>query len=165
MMDKDEFCERIQTLQNAMYSLAYSIVKNEEDACDVIGEAILHAYSALDQLRNSQGFKTWMLRIVHNTAVDYLRKQSHLVDVEDIEVYADRPEEETVDAASRLHLREAVDGLKQPYRTVVTLFYYEGLPTAKIAQITGVSVVTVRKQLFRARKQLRDRLKQEDFTR
>lgn len=165
MIDKDEFCERIDTLQNAMYSLAYSIVKNEEDACDVVGEAILRAYSSLDQLWNPRAFKTWVLRIVHNTAVDYLRKQSHLVDVEDIEIYAERSEEETVDAASRLLLREAVDGLKQPYRTIVTLFYYEGLPTAKIAQITGVSVVTVRKQLFRARKQLRERLKQEDFTR
>ncbi len=165
MIDKDKFCELIGATQNAMYALAYSIVKNEEDACDVVGEAILRAYSRLDQLWNPHAFRTWILRIVHNTAVDLVRKQSSLVDVEDIEVYADRPEEESVDTASRLLLREAVERLKQPYRTVVVLFYYEGLPTSKIAQITGVSAVTVRKQLFRARKQLKDCLKQEDFIR
>ena len=59
-------------------------------------------------------------------------------------------------------LREAVNSLKQPYRTVVVLFYYENLSVSKIAQITNTNVVAVKKQLSRARKMLREILK-EDF--
>lgn len=57
---------------------------------------------------------------------------------------------------------EAVNSLKQPYRTVVVLFYYENLSVSKIAQITSTNMVTVKKQLSRARKMLREILK-EDF--
>ena len=64
--------------------------------------------------------------------------------------------------ATRLTVKNAVDRLKQPYRTVVVLFYYENLSVSKIAQITGANVVSVRQQLSRARKMLRETLK-EDF--
>lgn len=165
-IDKEEFCERVRACENAMYALARSIVKNEEDACDAVAEAILRAYDKLDTLTNRRAFKTWILRIVHNAAVDILRKQNNLVEVEDIELYADgMAAEEPMDTASKLLLRDAVAHLNPPYRTVVTLFYYEELPTAKIAQITQTSVVTVRKQLHRARKQLKELLDREDFRR
>lgn len=66
------------------------------------------------------------------------------------------------DLTAKLALRDAVAGLKQPYRTLVVLFYYEDFSTARIAQITNTNIVTVRKQLSRARKMLREILK-EDF--
>ncbi len=164
MIEKDEFCERISTYQNAMYSLAYSIVKNEQDACDIVGDAILRAYSGIASLQNKNAFRTWILRIVHNTAIDFLRKQENHVSVEDIEVYADNLSADNTDTATKLALRDAVNRLTQPYRIVITLFYYEGLSTAKIAQITGTSVIAVRKQLHRGRNQLKEYLNREDFT-
>ena len=63
---------------------------------------------------------------------------------------------------TNITLREAVNSLKQPYRTVVVLYYYENLSVLKISQITGATSVAVKKQLSRARKMLREILK-EDF--
>ena len=147
-----------------MYTLAYSIVKNEQDACDIVGDAILRAYSGITSLQNKKSFRTWILRIVHNTAIDFLRKQENHVSVEDIEVYADNLPADNTDTTTKLAIREAVNHLPQPYRTVITLFYYEGLSTAKIAQITNTSVGAVRKQLHRGRTQLKEYLNREDFT-
>ena len=74
MIDKDTFCEQIRLHEKAMYYLAFSLVQNEADAADVIGEAILRAYKNIDGLKSEKAFKPWLLKIIHNTAVEYIRK-------------------------------------------------------------------------------------------
>ena len=100
------------------------------------------------------------MRIVHNTAVETIRKNSNIIPMEGTpNIPDDSPEN---DITVRLTVREAVNSLKQPYRTVVVLFYYENLSVLKIAQITSTNMPAVKKQLSRARKMLREILK-EDF--
>ena len=143
-----------------MYSLAFSIVKNNADAAEVISESILRAYKNIQTLKKADSFKPWILRIIHNTAVEMMRKNSKIIPMEETpDIPDDSPEN---DITIRLSVREAVNSLKQPYRTVVVLFYYENLSVSKIAQITSTNMVTVKKQLSRARKMLREILK-EDF--
>ena len=89
-----------------------------------------------------------------------IRKNSRIIPMEETpDIPDDSPEN---DITTSLTVREAVNSLKQPYRTVVVLFYYENLSVSKIAQITNTNVVAVKKQLSRARKMLREILK-EDF--
>lgn len=160
MTEKEEFCENIRACEKAMYALAFSVVKNESDAEEVISESLYRAYKNMHTLKNMSSFKPWILRIVHNTAVELIRKNSKIIPMNELEDACDDSfENETV---TRLTVKNAVDRLKQPYRTVVVLFYYENLSVSKIAQITGANVVSVRQQLSRARKMLRETLK-EDF--
>lgn len=160
MTDKNEFCENIRLYEKSMYSLAFSIVKNNADAAEVISESILRAYKNIQTLKKADSFKPWILRIIHNTAVEMMRKNSKIIPMEETpDIPDDSPEN---DITIRLSVREAVNSLKQPYRTVVVLFYYENLSVSKIAQITNTNVVAVKKQLSRARKMLREILK-EDF--
>ena len=156
---KDEFCEQIRDCESAMYSLAFSIVRNETDAGEIISESIYRAYKNLYTLKNSHSFKPWILRIVHNTAVEMIRKNSKIMILDEVEDIAD---DDTNEITTRLALRETVESLKQPYRTVVVLFYYENLSVSQISQITGTNIVAVKQQLSRARKMLREILK-EDF--
>lgn len=161
LTDKDEFCENIRLCERAMYALAFSIVKNESDASEVISESIYRAYKNMSVLRHKNSFKPWILRIVHNTAVELIRKNSNFIPVDEIR---DTTREDTAnEITKKLALRDAVESLKQPYRTVVVLFYYENLPISKIAHITDTNIVAVKKQLSRARQMLRERLK-EDFS-
>ena len=160
MIDKDTFCEHIRLCENAMYSLAFSVVRNEADAEEIISESIYRAYSKSDTLKNEKSFKPWILRIVHNTAVEMIRKNSKIIPFSEIpDMPCDNAEK---DITASLTLRNAVNGLKQPYRTVVVLFYYENLSVSEIAQITSSNIVAVKQQLSRARKMLREILK-EDF--
>lgn len=158
-MDKEEFGERVREMEKLMYSVAYSVLRNEADACDAVGDGILKAWTRLSELRDESVFRTWILRIIHNTAVDMIRRRHDTVDLEEA---AQIPSVENDNLAEKLALRDAVNQLKLPYRTAVTLFYYDDLPTESIGRIMGVPTVTVRQYLHRGRKQLKEILK-EDF--
>lgn len=160
MTDKEEFCRQIKLNEKSMYSLAYSMVRNEHDAADIISEAILKAYSKLDTLKNKDAFKSWLLKIVHNTAAAFIRKNSRVIYLDDVKSICEESCEE--DTNSKLTLNKAVASLPSSYRKVITLYYYEDLSTFEIAKITNQKETAVRQQLTRARKQLKEMLK-EDF--
>lgn len=161
MIQNDEFCELVRIHEDSMYALAYSILKNDQDAADAISESIVKAYCGVSQLKNKQAFKAWLLKIVNNTSLEMLRGKHTTVDLD--EQY-DVPEEPgSSDLPTKLALREAVESLAQPYRTVVILFYYNNLSIIEIAAITGGTILAVKKQLSRARTMLRKSLNKEDF--
>ena len=138
-----------------MYSVAFSILSNESDAADAISESIYRAYKNLDTLNNIYSFKPWLLRIVRNCAVELVRSNKKLLSIDDFEIEESSSENEIVTA---LTLRKAVNQLKQPYREVVVLYYFEDLSIAQISKITNTSVATAKQQLSRARKMLREML-------
>ena len=157
---KELFCENIHQCEKSMYALAYGIVKNEHDAADVIQESILKAYCNYNGLKNPQRFKQWILRIVHNTAIDYINKRYELID-------NDIPEQTVlssyIDKESKLVIWDAIQKIKLPYRTTLILFYYEDYSILQIADIMSLSVANVKQQLSRGRKMLVKLLNKEDF--
>lgn len=159
-MNKERFCEQIRLCERAMYSVAFSVLKNETDSAEVISEAIYRAYKKLDTLKNEKAFKPWILRIVHNTAVEEIRKNSKVIAMEEISDSFYRGFEQKL--TESISLKNAVDSLKQPYRTAVILFYYENLSVLQIAQITETTPAAVKQRLSRARNILKELLK-EDF--
>ena len=58
-MNKERFCEQIRLCERAMYSVAFSVLKNETDSAEVISEAIYRAYKKLDTLKNEKAFKNF----------------------------------------------------------------------------------------------------------
>lgn len=161
MLSCDEFCEKVRIHQDAMYALAFSILRNDQDAADAISESVMKAYSNLSHLQNPHSFKSWMLKIVHNTCLEMLRKNTTMVSTD--EQYNQAQDTSHHDMSTKLVLRDAVERLNQPYRTVVYLFYYESLSIIEISKITGGSVIAVKKQLSRARSMLQQSLNKEDF--
>lgn len=142
-----------------MYHLAFSILKNEDDAGDAVSEAIYRAYVNLDKLKDIDLFKPWILKIVHNTAVEMIRKNSKLIYTDEIPDTDDISYETNI--TQKITVREAVSGLKQPYQAIVILFYYENFQINEISSIMGSSTAAVKKQLERARKMLLEALKEE----
>ena len=61
--EKEFFCECIRQHEKSMYALAFGILKNEDDAADIMQEAILRAYCNMDNLRDRKKFKSWILSI------------------------------------------------------------------------------------------------------
>lgn len=162
MTEKEYFSECIRQNEKSMYTFAMGILKNEADAADVMQDAILKAYCNLEQLKDRNKFRPWILSIVHNTAIEYIRKRKDIVDFEEQEQIPSP--ESAVDIATRLTVWEAVQKLKLPYRTVIILFYYEDYSIRQIAEITKSSVLAVKQQLSRGRKMLAQLLHKEDYT-
>ena len=161
MTEKEYFCEQIRECEGSMYALAYSILNNEADAADVMQDAILKAYSNLAQLKDREKFRPWILSIVHNIAIAYIRGRKDTVDISEREDLASP--EPAIDPAARLTVREAVEKLKMPYRTVILLFYYEEYSARQIAEVMCSSEIAVKQQLSRGRKMLSKLLNKEDF--
>ena len=149
---KNWFCDNIKNLENGMYRLSYSILKNEEDAQDAVQEAIYNAYKNLETLKDKRKFKSWIYKIVTNTSFEILRNKKNYIDIEQENIAAEK-----IDIDTNLTLWKAVQGLEQPYRTTITLFYYEDMSIKEISEITGSKVDAIKKQLSRGR----DKIKEE----
>ena len=163
MNEKAYFSEQIRLYEQNIYGLALSILKNEHDAADVMQDAILKAYSSLHTLRDRRKFKSWILSIVHNTAIEHLRRQKPMIDID--EQYDLAAPEPTVDPETRHTVRAAIEQLSLAHRKVIVLYYNENYSTGQIAEILDLPPATVRQQLYRARKALSKHLNKEDFDR
>lgn len=151
-MKQIEFCERVSQYRYQFYITAYAILGNEADAEDAVCNAILNGYEHLTQLRNPKKFKAWMLTITRNEALKLCRKRMELLGDENVE----RLLPPTYDSHNELW--DIVQTLKEEYRIVIVLFYYNELSLKDISGVLDISIGTVKSRLDRGRKLLKDAL-------
>ena len=152
MIDQKKwFCDNIKDLENGMYRLSYSILRNETDAQDAVREAIYRSYKNLEFLKDKRKFKSWIYKIITNTSFEMLKNKKDYLDIEQENVQEDK-----IDIDTNLTLWNAVQGLEQPYRTTITLFYYEDMSIKEISKITGTKIDAIKKQLSRGREKIKE---------
>ncbi|MEG0014939.1 MAG: sigma-70 family RNA polymerase sigma factor [Cellulosilyticaceae bacterium] len=139
--------------KESMYRLAYSYTRNEQDALDIVQESICKALTSLDSLKEINYVKTWMYRIIVNTALDYLRKNKKYIYQETLD------EGCLYDTYENIDLKEALDKLEEPYQTIVKLRYFEDLQINEIAQVLQQNENTIKTRLYTALKKLRIKIK------
>ncbi len=131
------------------YRLAYSYVKNESDAMDIVQEAAYKAIYKSDTLKNPEYAGTWICRIVINEAYNVLRKkQKENCSLEDLEQSCE-------DNYEDLDLYHAIHQLKEEEQTIIYLRYYEDKQLEEIAAITNEKLSTVKSRLYRAMNKLK----------
>ncbi|MED3626013.1 RNA polymerase sigma factor SigV [Bacillus subtilis] len=143
------------------YRLAFSYVKNQDDALDIVQESIKKALSSVETVRNPETIKSWFYKILVRTAIDFLRKQKKIrvMDDETIEFLSKGKEDHYKDT----DLHEALDELPYRYKTIIILRFFEDLKLEEIAEITGENTNTVKTRLYRALKLMRIQLTKEDL--
>lgn len=141
--------------QQVLYKLAYSYVKNSSDAMDIIQESILKAYSNISNLEDVNAIDKWMKRIVINTAIDFIRKNSKIVVVDSEELTVVQ-EEEKVD----MDLKYVVDDLDEDLKTIIILKYFHGYSINEVAEILEIPVSKVKNRMHKALKLLRVEFKE-----
>lgn len=134
-----------------LYRLAFSYVKNADDALDIVQESIYKAILSKDSLKNPNSIKTWFYKIVVNTSLDLLRKQKKLVIVDEEDLYSIG----TNDNYQNIDLQKALENLPDNYRSIIVLRYFEDLKIEEIAEILNVNINTVKTHLYKALKKLR----------
>lgn len=135
------------------YRLAYSYVRNEDDAMDIVQESVCKALSAIDSLYSEEYLKTWCCRIVINTATDLLRKRKkEQIGVEEF-LLSEQGERDT--NYENIEVMEMLAMLKEKDRVILILRYFEDMKLEDIAQITSENVSTIKSRLYRALKQLK----------
>lgn len=135
------------------YRLAYSYVKNKEDAMDILQDAICKALSAESSLKDISAVKPWFFRILVNTAIDFLRKRKRTFYVEDetLDVLAGPK----MDVYAELDLQKALEKLPTKDKTVILLRYFEGMRLQEIAVAMNENINTTKTRLYSSLRKLR----------
>jgi RNA polymerase sigma-70 factor (ECF subfamily) len=163
-----EACEEIvRRYERPIFGLIARMVRDEAQAEDLTQDTFLKMFRALDRYDRGMRFSSWLFRIAHNTAIDYLRQRKLLVvrPADDPDDESD-PLQELPDpaaisperSAERAELASAVDQaldrVRPDYRAVLVLRYQEGLEYQEISEILGAPLGTVKTFLHRARRDL-----------
>ena len=170
------FEELIIQYEKKVYNVALKKIKNPDDAMDISQEVFIKIYKNLDKFDGKASFSTWLYRITTNTCIDELRKrkgkETYSID-NDIEneegsykrEFVDNsptPEEQTIIKESGNEIIKAMENLSDEHRTIIILRDIEGLSYNEIADITGVSIGTVKSRISRARLSLKNIIKNRE---
>ena len=174
--DRAAFRKLVERHQRRAFAIALGMVRDENDARDLVQEAFLRVYRGLARFQGGSSFFTWFYRIVTNLSIDFMRKPGRR-DAEhhdgraqlDAADEADFPLVSRIDGADPLdavHRRElaarlgaALDALPPYHRGVVLMREVEGMSYEEMAQAMNVSKGTIMSRLFHARQKLQRALK------
>jgi RNA polymerase sigma-70 factor (ECF subfamily) len=135
------------------YRIAYSYVKNADDALDIVQESIIKAMVSLNTLKNREYLKTWFYRILINCSLDFIRKQKKVITLDNEILYSYVNEFD--DTYADIDLHRALDELPDIYRSIIILRFFEDLKIEEIAEILNENVNTVKTRLYKSLDKLR----------
>lgn len=167
------FAELLKRYQSQVDRVLYHLAPDWSDRADLAQEVWIRVYRNINRLQEPAKFRGWLSRIATNLFYDELRKRKRVVsplsldarrtvdDGEmDWEIAGDTPGPEEALTTREFYeqLRDAISDLPEVFRTTIVLREIEGMPYEEIAEITGVSLGTVKSRIARARARLQTQL-------
>src|SRR5262245_12812872 len=168
--DRDAFRALVERHERKAYAVALGMVKQPDDARDIVQEAFLKVWKSLGAFEGQSAFYTWLYRIVTNLGIDHLRKGRAQVEYDDARVHDEDEvpgDEHILPRTLGFHpgraleskqmgaaIQRALDSLSETHRTVLILREVEGMSYRDMAQAMGCSEGTIMSRLFHARKKM-----------
>lgn len=154
------------------FALAYRILRDAGAAEEAVQDAFMQVWRRADSFEpgRGSGVRAWLLRIVHNRAIDLRRRQvsaaQRTVELEAADTIPDRNDvqRDVVDRLDRESVRLAVDALPPPQREAIALAYFDGLTHQEIADQTNTPLGTVKGRLRLGLRRLADSLTEAGHT-
>lgn len=140
-----------------LFKIAYVYLKNKDDAMDVIHESIVKAYNKLGNIKDLDNIDSWFIRLMINTAIDYIRKNSRTVLLEDkdMEVLINKSKVQG-DGFNLL-----IENLNEELRLIIILKYFHGYKIREISEILNLKESQVKNKIHKALKLLRKEFQEE----
>lgn len=169
----EAYADLVSRYQGLVYSVCCKMTGDAAAAEDVAQETFIKAFRALAAYRHEAAFSTWLYQIAVRQCLDWRRRQQRETAREQAwqqqwdrdrlvhgglghDASVATPERVVLAREGREEVRRRVDSLREPYRTVIQLYYFQEQSYEAIARRTGVSPKTVESQLYRARRLLRE---------
>ncbi len=164
---EDGFEELVRRYQRPITGYIYRMLNNYDASLDVTQEVFIKVYNSLERYSSEYKFSTWIYRIAHNAAIDYMRRNSvnqQSLETENadgtyqlqIESPQLNPEQERERSEWRREIETVVKCLPQVYRELILLRHAQDLSYDEIAEVTNLPLGTVKNRLFRAREMMRE---------
>jgi len=173
--DREAFRTLVERYQHKVTALATGMLRNRDDALDVVQDTFTKAYQSLDRFKGESSFYTWLYRITLNQCIDHQRRTARMPSAsleasetpeEAPSINAARDDAERDDPLQRVHeaevgqrIRQAISELTPEHRAVILLREVEGLSYEEISRALECPKGTVMSRLHYARRQLQARLR------
>ena len=155
--DRDAFMTVARIYQQRVFAMAYSILRNKEDALDIVQETFLRLYRKADLYKEGNNFQAWLLQIAKNLCVDHyrknIRKRRELESPKALdELHVAAPPDPASTPAGEMKdiVSRCIDKLANRQRTVFILRHVDELQFNEISQTLNISVGTVKSLHFKA---------------
>jgi len=160
--DREAFKTLVGRYQKKVFLLAYSLLRDREDALDIVQETFMKLYQKFHIFKSEGNFQAWLLQMTKNLAIDYYR-QRHFErrerEVEKVLEKIDVPAGTNASPSSGVELGQAfsrcLERLGTKQRMIIVMKHYQGLRYQEIAQVLDISVGTVKSLHFKAVRNMR----------
>jgi len=164
--DRNALTILIDKYKDIAFNLAISIVKNEDDAKDIVQDSFLKVLENIQNFRNESKFTTWLYRIVYNLAIQSERKRRKTDSIDNISnILVDNSTESFESYEKNQIIKSSLDILDENERLIVTLFYLGEKSLKEIKVITAFSVSNIKVILHRCRKKMKANLEKLNYER
>lgn len=160
--DREAFMTLISQFQQKVFVMAYSVLRDKEDALDVVQETFLRLYRKIDTYRPGRNFQGWLLQIAKNLSIDYYRKHKQkkrewesLHSLEDLPLASEDHERTPRSLDLRRAFATYVDKLAERQKMVFVMRHYHELQFKEISEALEISVGTAKSLHFKAVQNLR----------
>lgn len=144
------------------FTIAIRIVRNKEDAEEIVQDSFIKAFKAIGRFKRSGKFSTWLYKIIYNTALTSLRKYKPQLDhLEEYQNYEFSPSDNYQNGFDRLknddqvkYVEQAISNLDEIDKMMITLYYTGECTVSEVSEITGWNTSTIKVRLYRARQKL-----------
>ena len=160
------FSYLVEKYQDIVFSIAFKVLKNREDAEEMAQESFIKAYQALNSFKGTAKFSTWLYRIVYNNCISEVRKKKqHYISTDDIEV-KDESDNLNLDGLPEenrsRYIKLAMDELATEEYTLIMLYYFEERSIEEITKILKFSNTNVTKsKKYQCKKSLESVLQEQ----
>lgn len=165
-----ELTSLVNEYSGTLYRVAFSISRNTAEAEDMVQETFLRVLRHRDRLPEIRDARVWLIRITWNLVLDRKRRQKTRPENEDISELARvlpakemRADQAVIGAQRHARVLALIDELPAKERQALLLSALEELSNAEIASVLNITESSVRSRLFRARRDLAEKLRKEGF--
>ncbi|MFT4754332.1 MAG: RNA polymerase sigma factor (sigma-70 family) [Salibacteraceae bacterium] len=156
--------ELYELYYKAMFSTAIGIVKDQMLAEELMQNGFMTAFTKMDKWHQKSSFGAWLKRVVINECLDHLAKRKlDTVSIEEMQIA--EPQEDIVKEPNYTvaDVKKALKDLPNGYRTIISLYLFEGYDHEEIGEIMNISSSTSRSQYLRAKKKLIERINTKEY--
>lgn len=159
--DANAFAYLVDNYKNMVFSLAFKMTKNREEAEEVSQDTFIKAYKNLPKFKGDAKFSTWLYRIAYHTCLDNIKKNknnNNTFEINEVTFNQIEAVESILQGIARKErakiMDECLQKLPAEQRSVIWMFYYDELSLKEIIEVTGMSEANLKVKLHRARKKL-----------
>jgi len=162
--DDKAFRQIVENYQSMIYSLAFRLLCNEEEAKDTVQETFIRVWINLAKYQTDKTFSTWLYKIATNLCLDKLKSSKHFYQNGNIDetlnnlIASENVEQTIINSELGNIIHRLTNELTPKQKVVFTLRYLEGLEVDEIVQITGMTPGKIKSNLFLARQTIRIKL-------